>query len=173
MTDPGPGLPTLASPLGTAGTTAAWVSGALVIAVATAVVLAFVLWRERRSLRAMAATVRELAAGNLAARASPTAPAPVSGVARAVNTLAEESQRLQAEEAASRQLRAMARAVGFRIREHLRVEDVLEEARVAIEQTMDWPRGGRSFYFRDPAGNSLELATPKIWGLPEVAPPGA
>ena len=44
----------------------------------------------------------------------------------------------------------------------------LKEAGVAIEQEMDWPRGGRSFYFRDPAGNSLELATPKIWGLPEV-----
>ena len=44
----------------------------------------------------------------------------------------------------------------------------LEDARVAIEQEMAWPRGGRSFYFRDPAGNSLELATPKIWGLPEV-----
>ena len=44
----------------------------------------------------------------------------------------------------------------------------LETAGVAIEQEMDWPRGGRSFYFRDPAGNSLELATPKIWGLPDV-----
>jgi catechol 2,3-dioxygenase-like lactoylglutathione lyase family enzyme len=44
----------------------------------------------------------------------------------------------------------------------------LEAADVAIEQEKDWPRGGRSFYFRDPAGNSLELATPKIWGLPEV-----
>ena len=44
----------------------------------------------------------------------------------------------------------------------------LQTAAVAIEQEMDWPRGGRSFYFRDPAGNSLELATPKIWGLPEV-----
>ncbi|MGH6900716.1 MAG: VOC family protein [Geminicoccaceae bacterium] len=41
-------------------------------------------------------------------------------------------------------------------------------AGVAIEQEMAWPRGGRSFYFRDPAGNSLELATPRIWGLPEV-----
>lgn len=39
---------------------------------------------------------------------------------------------------------------------------------VTIEQEMAWPRGGRSFYFRDPAGNSLELATPKIWGLPDV-----
>jgi catechol 2,3-dioxygenase-like lactoylglutathione lyase family enzyme len=44
----------------------------------------------------------------------------------------------------------------------------LEAAGVVIEQEMDWPRGGRSFYFRDPASNSLELATPRIWGLPEV-----
>ena len=44
----------------------------------------------------------------------------------------------------------------------------LRAADVAIEQEMVWPRGGRSFYFRDPAGNSLELATPRIWGLPEV-----
>jgi catechol 2,3-dioxygenase-like lactoylglutathione lyase family enzyme len=44
----------------------------------------------------------------------------------------------------------------------------LVAAGVAIEQTVAWPRGGRSFYFRDPAGNSLELATPRIWGLPEV-----
>lgn len=44
----------------------------------------------------------------------------------------------------------------------------LANAGVAIEHELAWPRGGRSFYFRDPAGNSLELATPKIWGLPEV-----
>jgi catechol 2,3-dioxygenase-like lactoylglutathione lyase family enzyme len=44
----------------------------------------------------------------------------------------------------------------------------LETAGVAIEQEMNWPRGGRSFYFRDPAGNSLELATPKIWGMADV-----
>ena len=43
----------------------------------------------------------------------------------------------------------------------------LERHGVAIEKTIDWPRGGRSVYFRDPAGNSLELATPKIWGLDE------
>lgn len=45
----------------------------------------------------------------------------------------------------------------------------LEAAGVAIEHEQDWPRGGRSFYFRDPAGNSLEIATPRIWGLPDVA----
>jgi catechol 2,3-dioxygenase-like lactoylglutathione lyase family enzyme len=36
---------------------------------------------------------------------------------------------------------------------------------VAIEATVDWPNGGRSIYFRDPAGNSLEFATPKLWGF--------
>jgi catechol 2,3-dioxygenase-like lactoylglutathione lyase family enzyme len=44
----------------------------------------------------------------------------------------------------------------------------LVAAGVAIEQEVSWPRGGRSFYFRDPAGNSLELATPRIWGLPDI-----
>src|SRR6185369_14355091 len=39
----------------------------------------------------------------------------------------------------------------------------LAAAGVVIEHEQDWPRGGRSIYFRDPAGNSLELATPKIW----------
>lgn len=48
--------------------------------------------------------------------------------------------------------------------------DRLRDAGVAIEREMTWPRGGRSFYFRDPAGNSLELATPRIWGLPDVDP---
>jgi catechol 2,3-dioxygenase-like lactoylglutathione lyase family enzyme len=47
-------------------------------------------------------------------------------------------------------------------------QERLRAAGVAIEQEVEWPRGGRSFYFRDPAGNSLELATPRIWGLPEI-----
>jgi catechol 2,3-dioxygenase-like lactoylglutathione lyase family enzyme len=37
---------------------------------------------------------------------------------------------------------------------------------VAIEKEVDWPRGGKSLYFRDPAGNSVELITPGVWGLP-------
>jgi catechol 2,3-dioxygenase-like lactoylglutathione lyase family enzyme len=36
---------------------------------------------------------------------------------------------------------------------------------VAIEADFEWPAGGRSIYFRDPAGNCLEFAEPKIWGL--------
>lgn len=41
----------------------------------------------------------------------------------------------------------------------------LEGNGVAIEADFEWPQGGRSIYFRDPAGNSLEIAEPKIWGL--------
>ena len=39
----------------------------------------------------------------------------------------------------------------------------LAECGVAIEAEVDWPTGGRSIYFRDPAGNSVELAPPNLW----------
>jgi catechol 2,3-dioxygenase-like lactoylglutathione lyase family enzyme len=39
----------------------------------------------------------------------------------------------------------------------------LAEHGIAIEQHVNWPNGGRSIYFRDPAGNSLELATRDLW----------
>ena len=41
----------------------------------------------------------------------------------------------------------------------------LQESGVAIEQEIEWPRGGKSIYFREPAGNSVELITPGVWGL--------
>jgi catechol 2,3-dioxygenase-like lactoylglutathione lyase family enzyme len=44
--------------------------------------------------------------------------------------------------------------------------DRLRRHGVAVEQEVEWPRGGRSLYFRDPAGNSVELVTPGVWGLP-------
>jgi catechol 2,3-dioxygenase-like lactoylglutathione lyase family enzyme len=36
-------------------------------------------------------------------------------------------------------------------------------AGVAIESEVSWPNGALSIYFRDPAGNSLEFATPDMW----------
>ena len=41
----------------------------------------------------------------------------------------------------------------------------LEGKGIAIEQTLDWPRGGRSIYFRDPAGNSIEFSDGTLWGF--------
>ena len=42
----------------------------------------------------------------------------------------------------------------------------LTDNRIAIEKEVSWPRGGASIYFRDPAGNSVELVTPGLWGTP-------
>lgn len=35
---------------------------------------------------------------------------------------------------------------------------------VEIEDEVEWKVGGVSIYFRDPAGNSIELAPPTLWG---------
>jgi catechol 2,3-dioxygenase-like lactoylglutathione lyase family enzyme len=39
------------------------------------------------------------------------------------------------------------------------------QAGVAVESEVSWPNGAHSIYFRDPAGNSLEFATPDMWEL--------
>jgi catechol 2,3-dioxygenase-like lactoylglutathione lyase family enzyme len=41
--------------------------------------------------------------------------------------------------------------------------DYLVGKGVEIESEVTWPGGGRSVYFRDPGGNSLEIATPDLW----------
>ena len=43
----------------------------------------------------------------------------------------------------------------------------LAAAGVPLETEIVWPQGGHSLYFRDPSGNSLELATSQLWGLAE------
>jgi catechol 2,3-dioxygenase-like lactoylglutathione lyase family enzyme len=45
--------------------------------------------------------------------------------------------------------------------------DHLLRHNVEIEKEVTWPSGGHSLYFRDPAGNCLELATPALWRLTE------
>jgi catechol 2,3-dioxygenase-like lactoylglutathione lyase family enzyme len=40
----------------------------------------------------------------------------------------------------------------------------LKQHQVEIEREVDWDEGGTSLYVRDPAGNSVELAPPTIWG---------
>jgi catechol 2,3-dioxygenase-like lactoylglutathione lyase family enzyme len=44
-------------------------------------------------------------------------------------------------------------------------EERLGVHQVAIEGRTDWPRGGRSVYFRDPDGHLLELVTPGVWAI--------
>ena len=47
--------------------------------------------------------------------------------------------------------------------EYERWREQLESAGVEIVHESDWSGGGRSFYFRDPAGNLLEIADRDIW----------
>lgn len=53
----------------------------------------------------------------------------------------------------------------------LRIDDLdgwrarLQALGVAIEREVSWPRGGRSIYVRDPAGNSVELVAGAVWDL--------
>ena len=43
--------------------------------------------------------------------------------------------------------------------------DHLREHGIEIETEIAWDEGGRSIYVRDPGGNSIELATPTLWGF--------
>lgn len=36
---------------------------------------------------------------------------------------------------------------------------------VESEQRITWDNGARSIYFRDPDGNGLEFAEPRMWGI--------
>ena len=47
-----------------------------------------------------------------------------------------------------------------------RWKDHLAKHGVEIEREIHWERS-RSIYFRDPSQNSLEIASPLLWGIPE------
>jgi len=57
-------------------------------------------------------------------------------------------------------------ALGIEVESFDAWRKLLQGHGVTIEKEVDWPRGGKSLYFRDPAGNSVELVTPGVWGLP-------
>jgi signal transduction histidine kinase/CHASE3 domain sensor protein len=82
-----------------------------------------------RPLAGLSLTLRRLTSGDSGARADLTGAAETVEVARSLNALADEGDRLRAQEAAASRLRVMARDGGIRIREHLRAHDVIAEAR--------------------------------------------
>jgi catechol 2,3-dioxygenase-like lactoylglutathione lyase family enzyme len=57
-------------------------------------------------------------------------------------------------------------ALGIEAESFVAWRKLLESHGVSIEKEISWPRGGKSIYFRDPAGNLVELVTPGVWGLP-------
>jgi len=59
--------------------------------------------------------------------------------------------------------------LAFRLpeRDAERWQSHLTAAGIPIEAEVRWPQGGYSIYVRDPAGNSIELATAALWGFAE------
>ena len=53
--------------------------------------------------------------------------------------------------------------VAFRVGSLDQMRERLSQAGVEIEREITWPRGGSSFYVRDPAGNSVEFVEGEIW----------
>ena len=53
--------------------------------------------------------------------------------------------------------------VAFKVESLDACADGLRSREVEIEREITWPRGGRSVYFRDPAGNSVEFVEGEIW----------
>lgn len=90
-----------------------------------------------RPLHRLTDTVQRLAAGDHAARADAAGAAEIRDVGLSVNALADESDRLRAEEHEHARLRRVAREAGNRIREPLSAEDVIREACAAIEQNLE------------------------------------
>ncbi|HXV46677.1 MAG TPA: VOC family protein [Nitrososphaera sp.] len=48
-------------------------------------------------------------------------------------------------------------------RDYQKWKQLLSKNRIAIEKEVDWKGRSRSLYFRDPAGNLVELITPGEW----------
>ncbi len=115
----------------------AWITAALGVAVLLLLAGSLSTLRTiTRPLRKLTATVRRLTSGDHAARARLAGSAEVREVAHAVNSQADESDRLRTQEEESNRLRAMARAAGIRIREPLTADAVIAETRAALEQNM-------------------------------------
>lgn len=43
-----------------------------------------------------------------------------------------------------------------------------DEHEISIESEVTWPNGHISLYFRDPAGNSLEVVSPELWNISNI-----
>ena len=53
--------------------------------------------------------------------------------------------------------------VAFRVNALDDAAGELRQRGIGIEREITWPKGGRSVYFRDPAGNSVEYVEGEIW----------
>jgi signal transduction histidine kinase len=117
-----------------------------------------------KPLRNLTSTLGRLAAGEHRARAEVAGPSEVREVARSVNTLADEGDRLRRADQEYSRLRAMARDAGNRIREHLKPGDVIRAAHTAMRAQL-----GCDFVYLHLLKEG-EISGPEHY-LPEWTPP--
>jgi signal transduction histidine kinase len=109
---------------------------ALAAALAGLAAAALMALRVARPAGQLAGTVQRLARGDTSARAEVYGGARVRDLARSVNALAEQSDRLRRRERESTRLASAVRDAGIRIRAHLDFADVITEAVSAIEEAV-------------------------------------
>lgn len=80
--------------------------------------------------------VRRLADGDHAARAAAVGPAETRELAASLNFLADESDRLRAEQEERTRLTGMVRDTAVRVREHLEADEVIREAVAALRENL-------------------------------------
>ncbi|MGI5198996.1 ATP-binding protein [Streptomyces sp. CA-288835] len=90
-----------------------------------------------RPLQSTVLALYRLASGDHSARAEEKGPEEIKAVARSVNVLADESDRMREIEQERAELAGVARAVGIHIREHLDVEKVLDTACAGLGEGLD------------------------------------
>jgi signal transduction histidine kinase/HAMP domain-containing protein len=116
----------------------AWSGTLALLAVLLAVLAAFGTIRAiTRPLRGLTSTLHRLSGGDHTARADLAGSLEARDVAQAVNTMADETDRLRTAQEERSRLRTMAREAGFRIREHLHADDVIRAARAVLEENLD------------------------------------
>jgi two-component system, OmpR family, phosphate regulon sensor histidine kinase PhoR len=118
--------------VGLAGTSIVLVLGLMIPIMAAGYILRWTIV----PLLAVTATVRKLAAHDYAARAVPGGPAELRDLSLSVDALADESDRLRAEQERNTRLSAVVRETAMRVREHLDAGDVTREAVTSMVQNL-------------------------------------
>ncbi|WP_067498781.1 ATP-binding protein [Actinoplanes sp. TFC3] len=118
--------------------TVAVVVALTLLAAATAVLAALLTTRRiTRPLAGVVAVIDRRRTGALDSRADAgTGPTEIRAVAQAVNEMAEEADHARLAEAEIARMRSEVRALGYRIRAHLKVEDAISEAVQGLATTI-------------------------------------
>ena len=118
-------------------------------------------------LHSTTSVVRMLASGQHDARAGPVGPAEIRELAASINFLADESDRLRAEQEERVRLAAVVRRAAVRVREHLDAEEVIREAVTGMEEQLE----AEFVWIGLISGGRLTLAPGNVedWGLHKAA----